>query len=119
MSNLARQPKRAPEQQQQIEKRVAPATRRAQITLGEKIIASLFALFVLIMAVKIVSTEAAIYNANRSIEDTKTAIQNKNKVTDDLKMQVSELSRYDRIYEKAKKLGLKLDENNVKVVENK
>jgi cell division protein FtsL len=119
LSNLARQPKTTIERQKQVETRLQPVKRRAQITLGEKIIASIFVLFVVFMGVRIVSTEAAIYNVNKSIENTKTTIQSKNKVTDDLKMQVSELSRYDRIYEKAKELGLKLDENNVKVVENK
>ncbi|WP_018664084.1 cell division protein FtsL [Heyndrickxia acidiproducens] len=121
MSNLARQPKTSSETQtqKQVEVQQQPLKRRAQITLGEKIIASIFALFVVFMAVKIISTEAAIYNVNKSIEDTKTTINSKNKAVDDLKMQVSDLSRYDRIYKKAKELGLKLDENNVKVVENK
>jgi len=34
----------------------------------------------------------------------------------ELKLQVTELSAYDRIWTKAKELGLKLNENNVKVV---
>jgi len=34
-------------------------------------------------------------------------------------MQIGELSAYDRIWEKAKEMGLKLNENNVKAVEGK
>ena len=34
----------------------------------------------------------------------------------DLSVQVSELSTYDRIWKKAEELGLKLNEQNVKVV---
>lgn len=39
------------------------------------------------------------------------------KANNDLKLQVSELSTYERILEKAKELGLNLKEKNVKVVE--
>ena len=38
------------------------------------------------------------------------------KQNNELKLQVTELSAYDRIWTKAKELGLKLNENNVKVV---
>jgi len=119
LSNLARQPKAYVEPQRKVEIEHQPIKRRSQITLGEKVIACVFVLFICFMAVRIISTEAAIYKVNRNIEDTKQTIQNKNKVIDDLKVQVSDLSRYDRIWKKAKELGLKLDENNVKVVENK
>ena len=39
------------------------------------------------------------------------------KINSDLKIQVSELSQYDRIREKAENLGFELNEQNVKVVQ--
>ena len=44
--------------------------------------------------------------------------QEQQKVNSDLEVQVSELSTYERIWEKAKQLGLTLNEDNVKGVEN-
>lgn len=55
---------------------------------------------------------------NKEIQQTEEAIQTQNKVNTDLKMQVGELSTYERIKEKAEEMGLKFSGNNVKVVED-
>jgi cell division protein FtsL len=43
-------------------------------------------------------------------------VSEQQKVNSDLRVQVSELSAYDRIYKKASEMGLIKNENNVKVV---
>ncbi|MGV3464270.1 MAG: cell division protein FtsL [Heyndrickxia sp.] len=122
MSNLARkQQYLEPERQQntQTKQHPVPVHTRRSITLGEKMLGVLFIAFVAIMAVKIISTQAAIYKVNKGIQDQQSSIQSQIKANNDLQTQVSDLSQYDRIKKKAEKLGLKLNENNVKVVEGK
>ena len=77
-----------------------------------------FALFIAFFAVKIISTQADIYTINREIVSVESKIEDQTKANKDLTDQVSELSTYDRIWEKAKELGLTLKDQNVKVVEN-
>ncbi|MFK4998051.1 cell division protein FtsL [Bacillus sp. N9] len=71
------------------------------------------------MAVKIVSAQAAIYEVNKEIEDVKATMHEQKKLNDDLEIQISELSKPDRVLEKAKNRGLNLDKDNVKVVGQK
>jgi cell division protein FtsL len=117
MSNLARKL----EQEQQQRKSQAPKKAKAKkmwFTPGEAILWTVFAALVCFASVQIVSNEAAIYEINKDIQNTEKKIQEQKKVNGDLEMQVSELSTYERIWEKAKELGLKLNENNVKVVQD-
>ncbi|WP_066289415.1 cell division protein FtsL [Bacillus sp. FJAT-29937] len=120
MGNLARklQQERGHEQQQkqmvQAPKKVKK--RNPWLSPGEKVLGLVFSGIVCFGAVHIVSNQAAIYEINKEIQDTKVVIQEQKRVNGDLEMQVSELSTYERIWEKAKELGLKLNENNVKVV---
>ena len=117
MSNLARQvmPQETHEKKQSIH--IHKGKRRAFITPGEKVLSLVFVLFVCFMAVKIISVQASIYDVNKDIQTTQQSIKEQDKANKDLKMQISELSRYERVWEKAKGLGLKLDDKNVKVVE--
>lgn len=119
MGNLARklQQERHYEQQQQTVK--APQKIKVKspwLSPGEKILGLVFTGIVCFGAVHIVSNQAAIYEINKEIQDTKASIQEQTKVNGDLEMQISELSTYERIWGKAKELGLKLNENNVKAV---
>lgn len=91
---------------------------KAKVTLGEKILLIAFALFLVVMSVKIISNQFAIYTLNKDIQTKEEAVTEQVKVNNDLNVEVSELSRYERIWEKASQLGLTLDENNVKVVED-
>ena len=59
----------------------------------------------------------SIYQVNKEIQDTKVTIQEQEKSNSDLTIQVSELSQYERIREKAQKLGLTLNDQNIKVVQ--
>ncbi|MFS0782402.1 cell division protein FtsL [Bacillus sp. 1P06AnD] len=91
---------------------------KAKVTLGEKVLVVAFALILVFLAVKIVSNQYSIYTINKDIQKAEASVDEQVKENNDLKVQVSELSRYERIWEKASKLGLKLDENNVKVVQD-
>ena len=55
------------------------------------------------------STSTDTYGLEKKIDATA-------KENTDLSIQVSELSTYERIWEKAEELGLKLNEQNIKVV---
>lgn len=121
MGNLAR--KLQQEQHQEQQKQMVKAPKKAKVrspwlSPGEKVLGIVFTGIICFGAVHIVSNQAAIYGVNKDIQDTKKLIQEQQKVNGDLEMQVGELSTYERIWEKAQKLGLKLNENNVKVVQD-
>ncbi|CAM3696092.1 cell division protein FtsL [Mesobacillus zeae] len=117
MSNLAR--KLQHEQQQTVQSPKADVARgTAWLTPGEKILALVFGIMVCFGAAFIVSKQAAIYEVNKDIQLAESTIDEQKKVNIDLGNQVDELSRYERIWEKAKELGLTLNENNVKVVQD-
>ncbi|WHY02284.1 cell division protein FtsL [Neobacillus sp. DY30] len=119
MSNLARKF----QQQQHVERTVQEhsivKTKKHWLTPGEKIIGIVFTGLVCFGAVNLISNQAEIYQVNREIQEIQTSINEVEKVNSDLQVQVSELSTYERIWEKAKEMGLVLNENNVKVVHEK
>lgn len=120
MSNLARELEQQQQQvQQEIHKQKKAKDRKAWFTPGEKLIGLAFAGMVCLGAVQIISTQAKIYKVNSDIQNVQASIKDQQKVNGDLKVQVSELSTYQRISDKAKKMGLELNENNVKVVQGK
>ncbi|MBO1510523.1 cell division protein FtsL [Metabacillus bambusae] len=121
MSNLAMklEQQRQEKQQQQHMPVSEPIIikRRASITNGEKILMILVVGLFIIGAVNIVTNSYTVYQANIEIQKTEAKIEEQTKLNSDLHVQVEELSTYDRIWEKAKDLGLKLDQNNVKSVQ--
>ncbi|OAS84571.1 MULTISPECIES: cell division protein FtsL [Metabacillus] len=121
MSNLAMklEQQRQEKQQQQHMPVSEPIIikRRASITNGEKILMILVVGLFIIAAVNIVTKSYTVYQANIEIQKTEAKIEEQTKLNSDLHVQVEELSTYDRIWEKAKELGLKLDQNNVKSVQ--
>ena len=123
MSNLAYKPKKQYEQQQQLnmqpKEKPKKASKGARITLGEKILAVFVFLIFGMLAIKIIATQATIYEMNKGIQDLQTTINKQKTVNDDLRVQVKELSNPERMLKKAEGLGLDLKENNVKVVEQK
>ena len=119
MSNAAR--KIADENRQNHQPQTTVRTvvvHKAKVTLGEKVLLIMFALVIAAFSVKIISNQFEIYTLNKEIQTTQQALTDQTKVNNDLNVQVSELSTYERIWEKASQLGLTLDENNVKVVED-
>ncbi|MDQ6596863.1 cell division protein FtsL [Bacillus salipaludis] len=119
MSNLARKY----QEQQQVTETVQEKliqkvkAKKSWLTPGEKVLGIAFAGMVCFGAVHMISNQSQIWQVNKSIQETETSIEKQKKVNNDLKVQVSELSTYERIYEKAKEMGLVLNENNVKVVQ--
>ena len=119
MSNLARKEleKQQAEQSVRIERQVK--IKKSWLTPGEKIIGVVFAGMVCFGAIHLISNQSQIYEANKELQTVQDKINEQEKVNGDLKVQVSELSSYDRIFAKAKEMGLIKDENNVKVVQQR
>lgn len=90
--------------------------RQKRFTLFEKCLFLLFIVVAAYFAVSILHTQGELQTMSMEIQKIETEIQEVSNQNVDLKVRVSELSTYDRIWEKAKELGLTLNENNVKVV---
>lgn len=86
------------------------------ISKGEKILLIALLSVVTILALMIIQTQAAVRATTTDITLIEKQIDTTSKENTDLSIQVSELSTYERIWEKAEELGLKLNEQNVKVV---
>lgn len=121
MGNLARNLEHVQKTQQQQEVQKSPRieTKKLWLTPGEKFLGLVFAGMVCFGAIHIVSNQSEIYQVNKDIQQVQSSIKEQQKTNNDLQVQVSELSTYDRILSKAKKMGLVLNENNVKVVQGK
>jgi cell division protein FtsL len=125
MSNLARKFQEQQQQQQQQQTELTNLNVRIEtakkywLTPGEKVIGLVFAGLVCFGAVNIISNQAEIYQVNKSIQETQNSIKDQQRVNNDLQVKVSDLSNYQRIWDKAKKMGLEVNENNVKVVPGK
>ncbi|OLN22869.1 cell division protein FtsL [Domibacillus antri] len=88
-------------------------------TPGEKVLFLVFMLTICFMCAKLISTQAAIYETNKQLQDTDAKIQEQEKINHDLEVQISEESTYEKIRERAKAMGLDLSDQNIKVVEPK
>ncbi|KKI93743.1 hypothetical protein WQ54_01430 [Bacillus sp. SA1-12] len=120
MSNLAMKLEQQRQEQQQQQRVQEPIIikRRASITPGEKLLIVLFIGLLVFGAITIIAKSYTVYQSNIEIQKTEAKIEEQTKLNKDLHVQVEELSTYERIWEKAKELGLTLDENNVKSVQN-
>lgn len=117
MSNLAHQLEKVQQQQSPVQKKAKMHVKKRRFTAGEKLLIFLFCAIFLATTIKIVTYQAAIYEVNKDIQHLELSIEEITKENVDLANQVSELSTYERIWEKALELGLLLNENNVKVVQ--
>jgi len=116
MANFARQYKQQ-EKTEQIKKVKVVKRRSSPFTLGEKVLAMIFVAFVCFASLQIITAQAEIYTTNKDIQDLETSIVSQQNINNDLSIQISQMSTYERVWEKAKELGLTLDETNVKVVQ--
>ena len=109
--SMPEQPQRQsfPEKQKHVD-------RPPWITRKEKVLYITFVIVVALIAVSILHKQGQIQTTTMKIQEIESEIQDITKKNVELKVQVSELSTYDRIWEKAKELGLTLNEKNVKVV---
>lgn len=90
--------------------------KKKRITAKEKVLYIAFIVVVSLLAVTILHKQSSIQQSTMEIQTIQSEISEISKQNVDLKVKVAELSRYDRIMEKAKALGLTLNEKNVKVV---
>lgn len=93
-----------------------PVRKKALITKGEKVLYLSFLAVFVMCALLVLQNQATIQATTHEIQTIENDINEIQKQNTDLSVQVSELSTYERIWSKAKELGLKLDEQNVKVV---
>lgn len=86
------------------------------ISRGEKILLIGLLAVVTVLSLLIIQTETAVRATTTDIAVMEKEVDSTVKKNTDLSVQVNELSTYDRIWKKAEELGLKLNEQNVKVV---
>ena len=103
-------------QHQSSPKKQKKVDRSPLITGKEKVLYITFVIAIALVAVSILHTRGQIQTTTIEIQKLESEIQGITKENVELKVQVSELSTYERIWEKAKELGLTLNEKNVKVV---
>lgn len=89
---------------------------RKFLSPGEKFLAVLFIAGVVLFSTMVLHTQAQINETNKDMFYLSNQIEETSKQNIELSNQVSEKSTYERIWEKAKELGLNLNESNVKVV---
>src|SRR5699024_2711332 len=108
-----------PYEQDQIETSNQPiqkVKRKKLLTTGEKMLFVMFASIIIVCSVVLLHREAQINDVNREVQSITHQLEQTKKDHTELSIQVKEQSTYDKIWEKAKKLGLHLNEQNVKVV---
>lgn len=108
-----------PYEQGQIETSTqqVPSVRRKKLfTLGEKMLFVMFASILTVLSVFLLHREGQINDVNRDVQAVTHQLEQTKKENTELSIQVKEQSTYDIIWEKAQKLGLHLNEQNVKVV---
>jgi cell division protein FtsL len=121
MSNLAVKYSAQPQRKQQeipVKREKQVIKQKKKITLGEKCLGILLISFIMFAGIKIVSNQFAIYNMNKEIQVFESTANTQEKVNNDLHVEKESLSSYERILTKAKELGLKLNEKNVKVIQD-
>lgn len=95
-----------------------PQTRpsRKIFSKGEKFLFVLFTAILVLFSTMILHTQAQINETNREVQLIGKDISETTKKNMELSIQVKEKSTYEVVWERAKELGLNLNENNVKVV---
>lgn len=121
MALRARQPyiqqPELPEKHQQQQPLVQPKIKKQSwFSKREKFLFVIFAVVVAAFAISILHTQGEIQAVSIEIHQIERDITEINNNNVDLKVRVSELSTHNRIWEKAKELGLTQNDNNVKVV---
>jgi len=119
LSQLARQleVREQPYRRQRVNETQQPAiSPRKRITKGEKALWTLGVAVVLILSIFIVSKQASIYLANRSVNSIQTKIENVSEENKKLNVEKTKLMDPKRIMNYAEKHGYSLNIDNVKVI---
>ncbi|CAM3086853.1 cell division protein FtsL [Filibacter tadaridae] len=89
---------------------------RKVFSVGEKFLFVLFSTIVVLFSTVILHTQAQLNDVNIEVQLVGNEIDTTKKQNMELSIEVSENSTYEKIWERAKELGLTLNEKNVKVV---
>ncbi|MEK5039654.1 cell division protein FtsL [Sporosarcina sp. FSL K6-3457] len=89
---------------------------RKVFSVGENFLFVLFAASLVLFSTMILHTQAQINETNIELHKIEKDIAETTKQNTELAIQMKEKSTYERIWEKAKELGLNPNDNNVKVV---
>ncbi|TWI55782.1 cell division protein FtsL [Halalkalibacter nanhaiisediminis] len=117
MSMVARKMQEQEQRQVQTKKRIHRV--RMQMTLGEKAIIAMMAVMSFIILSIVVHNYVSIYSTNQEVYQLEAAIGEQVQQNAGLSLQVLELSAPDRILDLAtEELGMVLDDNKVKIVQN-
>lgn len=108
---LPEQPKQSPSIQKKKKR-----SKSSYFTVKEKFLYLAFIVVIAVLAVALLNTQGQIQTTTIEIQQLEAQSSEIAKQNVELKVQVSELSTYERIWQKAKDLGLSLNEKNVKVV---
>lgn len=83
---------------------------------GEKMLFVLFASLLVAFSSVILHTEGQINDVNREVQAIGNQIEEKTKQNTELSIQVQAESTYEKVWKKARELGLNPNDKNVKVV---
>lgn len=89
---------------------------RKWVTTGEKFLYVLLTSILVLFASTILHTGSELNDMNREVSALSSKLDETAKKNIELSVQMKSESTHEKVWEKAKKLGLNLNENNVKVV---
>ncbi|ENH98335.1 cell division protein FtsL [Gracilibacillus halophilus YIM-C55.5] len=104
----------APQRRQSDATEQKVKVKKRWITKGEKLLYSVFAVFVISSLLYIVSYSVSLDQMNRNIQSMETKVDNQMVSNKNLEHKVKELSQPDRIIANAKKHGLEIQNTEVK-----
>lgn len=115
---VARQIQEQKQQQTQVKTHKRVKRIRTSVTLGEKLIVGIVAVTIFVILSFIVHNFATLYSVNRDVQQLEQDIAKQQEVNNGLHLQVLELSEPERILSIARELGMVLDDDKIKVVQN-
>lgn len=119
MSMVAKRVVREEGKEKQVQSKTIIRRTPMRITFGEKVIGSILVFIGLVIFSVIVHNSASIYSTNKEIHELNEVIAAQTEKNGGLLLQVVELQDPDRILNLAtNELGMTLDDNKVKVVQN-
>lgn len=72
---------------------------------------------VVFLGIQVMSNYSSIYENNKKLQEKESLVSDVKRENKELTAEVDELNKFERIMEKAKAMGLQLDEDNVKVIQ--
>ena len=111
-------PKEQPKTQSSPEKQTVKRKVVVQLTRFEKILYIALITVIALISIYMLSLKMDAYDTRGKIADLDQKIEKQSSENSALKSEIKKNSSYERIYDKAKKQGMSLENDNVKVVRN-